>query len=305
MKDIILVMDDDATYSKKFCNQAIKLYGKKYLFLAFTNFTSMRNYSNENKVESLIISDTFIEQLDDIKANSFYLLNEKNKKLKREGKKNYIYKLQNVKEILRIVDEDINKKNERKETAISGRSKLCVFYSPLYIKNKIEIIKKIAKVLSKKIKVLIVDLDELDNYKGNVGLSNIIFNYKENNLNIENLKKEITNEKEQDFVKSVTYPEDFNVINNIDLANIINEIRNMDYDYVFVNADMSYVKCQYISNDADNLFIMKDKDNDKFDKFKSYLKNENQIDYKKITEFDLSKVDKSYIIAFSKQCFES
>ena len=40
--------------------------------------------------------------LDDIKAKEFYLLNEKDKKTRKEGKKTYIYKLQNVKGILDI-----------------------------------------------------------------------------------------------------------------------------------------------------------------------------------------------------------
>ena len=45
---------------------------------------------------------------------------------------------------------------------------------------------------------------------------------------------------------------------------------------------------------------MKDKEVEKVDKFKSYLKSENQIDIKKITEFDMTKLDKSYVNAFCK-----
>ena len=87
-----------------------------------------------------------------------------------------------------------------------------MYYSPTYIKNKFELVKRIAKVISKKKKVLIVDFDEFDNYKGMVGLSNIIFDYKESLLDKERLMKEITTEKEQDFIKSVTYPEDFKTV---------------------------------------------------------------------------------------------
>ena len=269
MKEIIMVMDDDPIYSKKFCNQANKLYGKKYTFLTFANLKLMRKYAEDNKVESLVVTENFIENLDDVKVKSFYILNEKDKKTRREGKKIYVYKLQNVKLILDVIDSDLNKKFEKNK----GKEKK---------------------------RVLVLDLDEFSNYKGNVGLSNIIFDYKEDMITEEKLKKEIMVEKDIDFIKSVTYPEDFNVINNIDLANIVQEIVKLGYDFVFVNADMSYIKCQYLLMDADGVVIMKDKDKEIIDMFKAYLKTENNFDYKKITEFDVGKLDKAYASAFCK-----
>lgn len=300
MKEIIMIMDEDSTYSKKFCNQANKILGKKYTFLTFANIKLLRKYADENKVESLVVSENFIENLDEIKVKSFYILNEKEKKLRREGKKTYIYKLQNVKSILDVIDNDLNKKNEKNKGKVNEACKMLLFYSPQYIKNKYDIVKRIAKTMSKKKKVLVLELDEFSNYKGNVGLSNIIFDYKEDEITAEKLTKEIIAEKDVDYIKSVTYPEDFNVITNIDLANIVNEIVKIGYDFVFVNADMSFVKCEYILIDADGVVVMKDKDGEKVDLFKSYIKSENKIDYKKISEFDMGKVDKAYINAFCK-----
>ena len=304
MKEIIIVMDVDPIYSKKFCNQANKLLGKKYNFITFNNVKQMKKYAEDNKVEALVTTDQFVENIDDVKAKEFYLLNEKDKKTRKEGKKTYIYKLQNVKGILDVLDSDIGKKYDKNKDKLNESCKLILYYSPTHIKNKFELVKRIAKVISKKKKVLIVDFDEFDNYKGMVGLSNIIFDYKESLLDKERLMKEITTEKEQDFIKSVTYPEDFNVISNIDLANIVNEITKLNYDYIFVNADMSFVKCQYILNDADSMVLIRGKDNTKSDKFKSYLKNENQIDIKKVTILDMEKLDKAYLSAFCKQCFK-
>ena len=300
MKEVIMIMDEDPTYSKRFCNQSNKLYGKKYTFLTFANLKLMKKYAEENKVESLIISDGFIENIDDVKVKSFYILNEKEKKLRREGKKTYVYKLQNAKGILDVIDADIAKKNEKNKGKVNEACKLLLYYSPSYIKSKYELVRRIAKNVSKKKKVLVLDLDELENFKGNVGLSNIIFDYKENMMSAEKLKKEIVEDKEVDLIKSVTYPEDFNVISNIDLANIVNEIVKLGYDYVFVNADMSFVKCQYILNDSDKVIVMKNKSSDVVDKFKLYLKSENIVDIKKITEFDVDKLDRAYLSAFCK-----
>ncbi len=305
MKEVIMIMDEDSTYSKRFCNQANKILGKKYTFLTFANLKLMRKYAEENKVESLVISDGFIENIDDVKVKSFYILNEKEKKVRREGKKTYVYKLQSSKSILDIIDVDLSKKHERSKGKVNDACKLLLYYSPSYIKSKYEIVKKIAKNISKKKKVLVLDLDEFENFKGNVGLSNIIFDYKENMMSPEKLKKEIVEDKDVDLIKSVTYPEDFNVINNIDLANIVNEIVKLGYDFVFVNADMSFIKCQYILNDSDKVIIMKNKNGDAVDKFKLYLKNENVIDIKKITEFNVDKLDRTYLSAFCKYCMQN
>lgn len=304
MKEIVMVMDVDPTYSKKFCNQANKILGKKYNFITFNNISQMKKYAEDYKVEGLVVSDVLIENFDDIKVKEFYLLNEKDKKTKKEGKKTYIYKLQNIKNILDAIDSEISKKYEKNVGKLNNSCKLVLYYSPTYIKNKFELVKRIAKTVSKKRRVLIVDFDEFDNYKGMVGLSNIIYSYKESALDKEKLMKEIVAEKDQDFIKSVTYPEDFNVITNIDLANIVNETTKLNYDYIFVNADLSFVKCQYILNDADSVVIIRGKDDTKIDKFKSYLKSENQIDIKKVTVLDIEKLDKAYLSAFCKQYFK-
>lgn len=303
MKKIILIIDEDIDYSKKFCNQANKLFGKKYVFLTFSNVKSIVDYTKNENVESVIVSESYLDYLDDLCAHSFYVLNEKEKKVYSEGKKNYIYKLQNIKNILEIIDNDIEKRYEKNSRSVYDNKKLVLFYTNETIKEKNEIVKKIAKHLSKKYKVLVVDLDEFDNYKANVGLSNIIFDYKESKLTTDKLEREVVEEKGINYIKSVTYPDDFNVITNIDLANIINEIMNMPYDYIFVNADASFVKCEYVMNDADKVILFKSSGATGIEKFKSYLKNENLLDLKKISELNVSKIDRISFTNFVKTTF--
>lgn len=302
MKTTILVIDEDPVYSKKFVNLAIKLFGKKYIFLTFSDLRSLKEYIKENRAEAVVLSDTLLENVDDLKTSFIYVLNEKTKNTHKEGKRTFVYRYQNVNNILEKIDKDIDAKYEKSDIK-DNTCKLILFYTPIYVKNKLEVIKRIGKNLPKNKKALIIDIDEFENYKGTVGLSNLIFNYKENNLTQENTRKEIVTEKDQDFIKSITYPEDMNVINNIDLANIVNETTKLGYDYVFVNSDQSYVKSQYILNDADDVIIIKDKDSEKIERFKNYIKNENQFDLKRVTEFEIDKMDKAYVSNFVKQCF--
>lgn len=304
MKRTIVMMDLDPIYSKKFCNQAIKISGDEYIFLTFQNMKCLKEYLEENKVEALIISENLIDMVDDLNIDSIYILNEKIKDIKKEGKKIYVYKLQNIKQILICIENDLKKKFEKNKREGSKGAKLVLVYSPIYIKDKGNFVRKIAKAISRKKKSLIVEIDEFDNYKGKVGLSNIIYKYKENALDIDSIKREIINEKDQDFVRSVTYPEDIACATNIDLANIMNEIKGLDYDYIFVNSDTSFNKCQYIADDADKIILIDDKENEKVKYFKNYIELENQLDYKKIINYDIGNPDSLSVSNFAKECFE-
>ena len=71
MKEVIMIMDEDPTYSKRFCNQANKILGKKYTFVTFANLKLMKKYADENKVESLVVSDSYIENVEYVKEKEY------------------------------------------------------------------------------------------------------------------------------------------------------------------------------------------------------------------------------------------
>ena len=300
MKENMLVIDEDIDYSKKFCNQGNKLYGDKYLFLYFSNLKSYKEYIENNKKGNLIMSNHLARSLDDSTSGLTFILNEDEKEVRKDGRRTHIYKLQNVKNILKQIDEELDKVEGKTVTKTKGKTKLIIFYAVDYIRNKFELVKRIAKYGSKKNRILIVDLDEFENYKGKTGLSNIIFNYKEDRLDAESIEKEVVIEKNQLIINSVTYPEDMNVISNVELANIIEKMLELPYDYIFINADASYAKNQYLFSDADAIVLLRDNNGERVDKIKTHLRSDNLIETEKICDINMSKVDRAYLIDFSK-----
>ena len=297
MKEIICLLDLDTDYEKKFCNTATKYYGKKYIFLSFNDINSLNDYVKNNNINSLIFTSNFYNEVKDEISNknikNNYVLTEKKVNNYREGKYYYFYKFQNINNILEVIDKDIN--IETKLKTISN-AKLITIYSPYDFKEKDDIAIKLTKQLNKKNKTLFIDLKEFENYKNSIGFSNIIFHYKENNLTDENIISEIINE-DFDMIKSVSFPEDFSIINNIDLANIINYIRKFKYDYIIVNADNSYVKNLYLLNDSDKIILVDNikNDNEKVNYFKNYITKSNIVDIKKIIELKIDKSKKNLI----------
>lgn len=304
MKENILVTSEDVDYNKKFCNQANKIYGDKYLFLYFSSAKTVKEYIEESKVNYIISSIKYMESVDDLYSGKIFVLDDKNRDVRIDGRKTYLYKLQNIKKILEQIDENIEKNRDEKSSVLKKKPKLVLFYTINYENKKLDIVRRIAKYLSKKKKVLIMDFDEFRNYRGKTGLSNIIFNYKEGNLTQEMLKKEIDIDKGQDIIKSTTYPEDYNVVTNVDLANIVNEITNLSYDYVLVNADTSYVKNEYIMKDSDLIIFFRNDDKEREDIFKRYLENEVHLDVKKFYELEQDRIDRQYLLSFVKIAFD-
>ncbi len=300
MKEKICLYDVDNVYGKKFCNTATKILGDNFIFMYFKNIKALKEFATENKITGIICPTFSIEEIREIDVDRFYALSETNVETYEEGKTKFIYKYQKLNNILKIIDRDrelVNGKNK----IISGKSKLVIFYTEKKISKSDEIIKKIAKSISKTKTVLLIYLDEFENYKSYKGISNIIYLYKENNLNIDGIRHEIELDKmiNVDIIHSVTYPDDFNVITNIDLSNIVNYIRNLDYDYLLISTDESYVKNQYVLQDADLIITIRD-ENISGNIFKSYIKSQNIININKITEFVVDKTKRNQVSTFVK-----
>lgn len=303
MKESILVLNEDLDYGKRFCSKANRMYGDKYLFLFLPNLDSLKEYIKKENSKNLILSDSLAEKIDDTYNGKVFVLDEERREIQKNDNHLSIYKFQNIKNILEIVDENIERNVIEDEKHFADKSKLVTFYGFGGMKGKTEIVRKIAKYLQKKRSVLIVDIDEFDNYKEKRGLSGIIFNYKEGKLDKDVIRNEIVEDRGLKMIKSVTYPEDFNVISSADLNVIINEILDLGFDYVFVNADFSYVKSQYIINDSSFVIFSEENFFETVDKVRMYLKNECKMSSKKLFMLRTEKVDRAYLLSFIKSVF--
>lgn len=302
MKDIICILDEDNNYTKKFSNTATKLYGKEYVFLSFTDIKNLIEYSKDNNLTSIITNMNFEEEIKSIKSNFVYVLKDVNNDISRDGRYVYLYKYQSITKILEVVDRDIKSLYDKHKQRSGLDTEIIVFYSPYEYREINDFLMRAVKYLIKNDKSLLINLDEYSNYKSNTGLSNIIYEYKEQNLNIDSIKQEIENDKGIDIINSVSYPDDFNVISNIDLSNIINSIRMLDYKYIILNLDTSFVKNEYIMVEADKLLLYQfdDNDKDRLDALKSYIKSQCLIDMSKLSSVFIDKTKKNYIRSFVK-----
>lgn len=303
MKDIICILDDDNIYAKKFSNIATKMYGKNYLFLAFIDINNLIEYSKDNLITSIITNGNYEEETKNIKARFVYILTEANNSVHKDGRYTYLYKYQNIKKILDVVDKDIKALYDKHKQRSDLDTQIIAFYSPYECVEINDFLYKATKYLSKDDKTLLVNFDEYSNFKSNIGLSNIIYEYKENSLTIDNIKHEILNEKEIDIIKSVAFPDDFNVLTNIDLSNIINSFRMLDYKYIILNLDMSFVKNEYIMAESDKfiLYQFEECNKSKIDIVKSYMKSQCLIDMAKLYSVFIDKNKRNYIRNFIKQ----
>lgn len=297
MKTKICVYDTDFIYGKRFCNAAMRIMGSKYIFMYFKDIKSLNEFKVENDVKAIITNSNHIEEVRELDVDFYYILTENDQGFLKEGKIKYIYKYQKINKILEAIDGDIKKMKDSLKIANEKKSKLIVIYAPEKFKDYELVTKKFIKAMSKKNNILYVRTEEYENFKGNIGFSNLIYQFKEDNLTMSSIKHEIINDNVLgvDILHSVAYPEDYNVINNMDFCNILNQIRDIEYEYVIVSLDESYVKNQYLFIDSDRIILIREPDMKVANIFKSYIKSQNSKELKKITEIVIDKNDKNQI----------
>lgn len=291
MKDIVCIYDNNEKYAKKLTNLAIKNYGKDYIFLTFSNIQSLIDYTENNKVKASLIENTNIKDLSNVKCSAYFILVDNKKSEELSGNIKYIFKFQSAEEVLKIVIGSI--KSDIVE-AVETNSKIFTFYSPYQTKSKTDKIQKLYKLLSKDKRVLIVSLDEFSNFKSDKGMSNIIYKYKDNGITKDYVLSQINSDNGIEKIGSVKFPEDLSVVSNYELCNIILNLKIAGYDYIFVDADESFVNNQYLFADSNKVVVIDNnlKDNTKVDTFIKYIEERKMINMKKLYHITKEKEDK-------------
>ena len=175
MKLKICIYDTDLTYGKKFCNASMRIMGSKYIFMYFKDIKSLNEFRVENDVKAIITNSNHIEEVRELDVDFYYILTENDQGVLKEGKIKYVYKYQKINKILEVIDSDIKKISSDFKSGFDKKSKLIVLYSPERFKDYEMVIKKFIKVISKKNNVLCIRTEEYENYKGNIGFSNLIY----------------------------------------------------------------------------------------------------------------------------------
>ena len=292
MISTICLYTKDQEYNKKFCNVANKLNCNKKIYINFNNTDTLNDYIKAKKNIVIIVDEKEINVLDELSKDynfKFFILTENKNNDKKE---NYIYKLQQIKNIIEYIN---NYENTTHDDDINYEKKIVLYINVENNKTNDNNIKRMLKSFSKKMNTLYINLNDFENYKNSIGLSNIIYNYKENKLNIDNIMNQIedktNNSINTDILHSVTYPEDYSVISNIELYKIFEYIVKLKYDLFFVNVEFNYFKLQYLLN-ISNKIICFDNSNINFNNFKNYLKIEYIDIYNKLVIIDLNENNK-------------
>lgn len=288
----VCLYTNDIEYNKKFCSIANKFINNTGMYLHFNNKSNFIDYIKDNKNLILLIDEKeYFNINDDISNdnnNKIFILTEDKNKINKD---NYIYKLQKINNIIDVINNtNISDVSNTMENVIK-----VLFINIDNNKNTESIIKRLLKQLSKYKKTLYVNLTDFENYKNNIGLSNVIYNYKENKISCENISEQIENKENNtinvDVLHSVTFPDDLNFITNIELMNIIEEIFKQNYELFFINVEFNYNKLQYLINLSDKIIYVNN-ENMFFNTFKNFLKEENLINYKKLLNIKFTENNK-------------
>ena len=288
----ICVFTDNIDYNKKFCSVANKLYKNKMIFIYFNDLKSLQEYINDKENSTIIVDEKVYDDFRNINintTNSKIITLTENKSLIKDN--NYIYKYQNINNLLNCIVENIG----TDQILNINNKKVIVYINIDQNKTNENIVKKIIKNISKKTNTLYINLLDFENYKNNHGISNIIYQYKNDKLNIDTIAYEIedkiNNTINVDVLHSVSFPEDFNVINSLDMLSIFEMIYKLEYEIFFINVDFNFTKIQYLLNNI-NYILFNNKNNIYINVLKNHIKDDYSIDNDKIIEIKIDENNK-------------
>lgn len=301
MKKSILILDSDMLYAKKISNYGIKYMGKKYIFLFFTSIESFEKYQAKNPSAISLINIDLIGKIKHIKSELLFiltnepkqeLLNIKNIAKIFENEKiniNYVYKYSSADSILNYCISEYEK-IEKVETLT--KSKIYLVFSPIGRCGKTIFSYAFANELSKNKKVLYISLNNYESMGTEIGLSQVIYDFKNNKLNYENLVNQIKVNGNLSVLYGVSHPDDLSQVSPEEIDKIINEISVLlDYDIIIVDSDNNYSKSHFLFSSCEKIIFPTLKDEvskEKKNKFINFVKEQNIFDISKIHEIDMS-----------------
>lgn len=290
MKNNICFYEKEIDYLKKFNKVVNKIKNNNSIYLYFNNIDNLNEFIEHENVSAIIIDEKDKNIIDELKNKNINIcIMSENKNINDNDEIKYLYKYQNVNEIINSINLYINNKNL--EINDNSNKRILLIWN-IFQNNSDEIlIKKILKSFNKSHKTLYINITDFENYKNINGLSNIIYSYKNKTLTLNIIKNQIIFDDTYniDIIHSTTFPEDFNYINNSDLCSILQEIIKLDYEYFIIQTDGSFIKNQYVLNIISKVVMFKSIDSTYYNNLKKYLVNHNLIENNKI--FELNKND--------------
>lgn len=301
MKKSILILDNDIQYAKKISNYGIKYKGKEYIFLFFTSPVAFEKYQSKNKSAMSLINIDLIDKVKSLNSEMLFIITNEQGQEKLHIKCfeklfvndnihiDYIYKFSSAQQILDYCIDEY-KKNYKENN--SNKTKSYLIFSPIGRCGKTILSYAFASELSKTKNVLYISLNSYESMGCEHGLSQVIYDFKNNKLTYENLIKQIDTQGNLYILYGVSHPEDISQVTPEEIDKIINEIISlMDFDIIVIDSDNNYSKSFYLFSSCDTIILPTLKDDiskQKKNKFLNFVKEQNIFEISKIKEIDMS-----------------
>jgi cellulose biosynthesis protein BcsQ len=301
MKKTILVLDNDIQYAKKISNFGIKYLGKKYIFLFFSDTASYEKYQNKNSSAISIINIDLVSKVKVVKSDMLFILTNESKQESLHIKSieklfeknnlsiNYVYKYSSADSILNYC---ISEYEKTIASSYESKSKIYLVFSPIGRCGKTIFAYTFANELAKTKKVLYISLNCYESMGTDMGLSHVIYDFKNNKLTYDSLLTQIKTKDNLSILYGVSHPNDLSQISPEEIDKIINEISSLlNYDIIIVDSDSSYSKSLFLFSTCDKILFPTLNDEvskQKRKRFLEFIKEQNIFDISKIQEVDMS-----------------
>ena len=242
MMRILAVYGIDSSYGERFADYVNQKEKIPFTAMAFSNLEKLLQYSKEHAVEILLVDEEAREQVREVKAKQVMVLCQ-GELVEQKEELPAIYKYQSGDCVMREVMARYCSQPVEPGLALLGtRAVVMGIYSPVNRCFKSSLALTLGQQLARDESVLYMNLEEYSGFSRLVsgdyemGLSDVLYLYKQGAYNWMRLKSMVYNWGNMDYIPPVRYAEDLSQVSPDEMAMLIDRIsRESGYDKVVVD----------------------------------------------------------------------
>lgn len=222
-----------------------------YLMESFTDVNMLEEYGKKHRIEVLLIDELlYTNALKDLKIGKVFLLTEE-RVAKQDCEENKLYKYSPIPEIIGAVMNDFADRNINAMSTIAGKkAKIIGAFTPATNLGHSSYLLTLALKTAEKRKAFYLNISSTYGYRKMLGkesaldLSDAMYCVKNGNNRLKDWPEGLVlNYGKLDYILPATPVSDLQCMESTDWLSLLDAVRQLDYEYIFLDLDESTSAC--------------------------------------------------------------
>lgn len=268
MNHSFVVCDLRQSFADRLAGFVNKRHLCPYLMESFTDVQMLEEYGKKHRIEVLLIDELlYSEALKDLKIGKVFLLTEERVN-ERDCEESRLYKYTPIPEIIDAVMNDFANRNKNAMSTLAGKkAKIIGAFTPATNLGHSSYLLTLALKTAEKRKAFYLNISSTYGYRkmlekeSALDLSDAMYCIKNGSISLKEWPDALVlNYGKLDYILPASPVSDLQCMESTDWLSLLDAVRELDYDYVFLDLDESTAACFCMLEHCDIIYSAYSKD---------------------------------------------